>query len=105
MNTLYWFNLSKWHGRLAREITRRMRVPPQLIVATLCFCLAFTPLAPAMQDQPARDKQDQEQVKLPVHEQFKFGKVDLSYSNRWICSIGVWSVRVWCWRTPRPTHI
>lgn len=68
MNTRY-FNLIKWHGRRAREIARRMRVP-QFIVATLCLCLVFTapPPAPAMQDQPA---------KLPVYEQFKFGKVDL----------------------------
>jgi predicted Zn-dependent protease len=68
VNILYWFNLGKRHGHLARETTRRMRVPRQLLLATLCFCLAFTPPAPAMQDQPA---------KLPVYEQFKFGKVDL----------------------------
>jgi hypothetical protein len=54
-----------------------MRVPRKFLLAALCFCLAFTAPLPkaAMQEQPAKDKQ--EQVKLPVHETFKFGKVDL----------------------------
>src|SRR4030095_14285205 len=46
-----------------------------LIVASLCFCLVFTPLSPGAMAQ--KKKAPVEATPPPVREEFKFGEVDL----------------------------
>ena len=52
-----------------------LRKSTNLIVATLCFCLVFTPLCPVAIAQ--KKKAPVDATPPPVREEFKFGEVDL----------------------------